>query len=113
MCGAFCESGRGTCPYDLQPMNQAVHASMQVTVGGEAIATVQVAAPVVVKTDEERRARLRRMTRIATGMLVCSGIVLIVARIFQTRYPWLAYVVATAEAAMVGGLADWFAVTAL
>jgi uncharacterized membrane-anchored protein YjiN (DUF445 family) len=32
---------------------------------------------------------------------------------FESRYPWLAYVFATAEAAMVGGLADWFAVTAL
>jgi uncharacterized membrane-anchored protein YjiN (DUF445 family) len=53
------------------------------------------------------------MTRIATGLLVLSGVVLIVARIFESRYPWLAYVVATAEAAMVGGLADWFAVTAL
>jgi len=28
-------------------------------------------------------------------------------------YPWLGYVKAFAEAAMVGGLADWFAVTAL
>ena len=53
------------------------------------------------------------MTRIATGLLVVSGIVLIVAKSFESRYPWLAYVVATAEAAMVGGLADWFAVTAL
>ncbi|MEO5511723.1 MAG: DUF445 family protein, partial [Longimicrobiales bacterium] len=53
------------------------------------------------------------MTTIATGLLVLSGVVLIVARYFQSRYPWLAYVVATAEAAMVGGLADWFAVTAL
>jgi uncharacterized membrane-anchored protein YjiN (DUF445 family) len=31
----------------------------------------------------------------------------------ESRYPWLAYVKAFAEAAMVGGLADWFAVTAL
>ena len=29
------------------------------------------------------------------------------------RFPWLGYVRATAEAAMVGGLADWFAITAL
>ncbi|MFD2265050.1 DUF445 domain-containing protein [Lacibacterium aquatile] len=35
------------------------------------------------------------------------------ARAGQGAYPWLSYVVAFAEAAMVGGIADWFAVTAL
>jgi uncharacterized membrane-anchored protein YjiN (DUF445 family) len=39
--------------------------------------------------------------------------VFIAARALQPQYPWLAYVKAFAEAAMVGGLADWFAVTAL
>jgi uncharacterized membrane-anchored protein YjiN (DUF445 family) len=34
-------------------------------------------------------------------------------RAFEERYPALAFVKAFAEAAMVGGLADWFAVTAL
>jgi len=29
------------------------------------------------------------------------------------RHPWLGYVQAGAEASMVGGVADWFAVTAL
>jgi len=35
------------------------------------------------------------------------------ARALEPRYAWLSYVKAFAEAAMVGGLADWFAVTAL
>jgi uncharacterized membrane-anchored protein YjiN (DUF445 family) len=35
------------------------------------------------------------------------------ARAFEPLYPWLGYLKAFAEAAMVGGLADWFAVTAL
>jgi len=39
--------------------------------------------------------------------------VFVAARLLQPQYPWLAYVKAFAEAAMVGGLADWFAVTAL
>ena len=39
--------------------------------------------------------------------------VFIVARQFEAAYPWVGYVKAFAEAAMVGGLADWFAVTAL
>jgi uncharacterized membrane-anchored protein YjiN (DUF445 family) len=35
------------------------------------------------------------------------------ARALQPQYPWIVYVKSFAEAAMVGGLADWFAVTAL
>jgi uncharacterized membrane-anchored protein YjiN (DUF445 family) len=49
----------------------------------------------------------------ATGLLGFAGIVFIVARAFEGQYPWLGYIRATAEASLVGGLADWFAVTAL
>jgi len=49
----------------------------------------------------------------ATGLLVVMAGVFIAARLLQPQYPWLGYVKAFAEAAMVGGLADWFAVTAL
>src|ERR1041385_1321858 len=53
------------------------------------------------------------MKVVATGLLVLMAIVFIAARAFEPAYPWLGYVKAFAEAAMVGGLADWFAVTAL
>jgi len=53
------------------------------------------------------------MKLIATGLLVAMAVVFIVARGYDDAYPWLGYVRAFAEAAMVGGLADWFAVTAL
>lgn len=49
----------------------------------------------------------------ATGLLVLATVVFVVAKLFEARYPWLGIVVATAEASMVGALADWFAVTAL
>jgi uncharacterized membrane-anchored protein YjiN (DUF445 family) len=39
--------------------------------------------------------------------------VFLVTRQFESAYPWVGYFKAFAEAAMVGGLADWFAVTAL
>jgi len=55
----------------------------------------------------------RGMKLIATGLLVAMACVFIVARRYDDAYPWLGYVRAFAEAAMVGGLADWFAVTAL
>ena len=49
----------------------------------------------------------------ATGLLLVMAVVFAVTRNFEAQYPWLGYVKAFAEAAMVGGLADWFAVTAL
>ncbi len=56
---------------------------------------------------------LRKMRRIATGLLVLMAFLYVLARSFEgggTIWPWLG---AFAEAAMVGALADWFAVTAL
>jgi len=49
----------------------------------------------------------------ATGLLLVMAAVFVAARALEHRYPGLSYVKAFAEAAMVGGLADWFAVTAL
>jgi uncharacterized membrane-anchored protein YjiN (DUF445 family) len=63
--------------------------------------------------EAERERRLVSMKRKATGMLgACAGI-FVITRLLEQRWPWLGYVRATAEASMVGGLADWFAVTAL
>ena len=53
------------------------------------------------------------MKRRATGLLALALLIFIVATILEPQYPWLGYVRATAEASLVGGLADWFAVTAL
>jgi uncharacterized membrane-anchored protein YjiN (DUF445 family) len=53
------------------------------------------------------------MKRVATGLLLFATAIFVVAHLLEPEYPWLAYVRATAEAAMIGGLADWFAVTAL
>lgn len=55
----------------------------------------------------------RGMKIAATGLLVVMALVFFGARHFEEQWPGLGYVKAFAEAAMVGGLADWFAVTAL
>ena len=60
-----------------------------------------------------RRQRLVSMKRRASGLLAIMAGVFVVTGLLQGRWPWLAYVRAFAEAAMVGGVADWFAVTAL
>lgn len=64
-------------------------------------------------TDAERRVALRRMKVLATSLLAAAAVVFAVGFALQDRYPWLGFVRAAAEGAMVGALADWFAVTAL
>src|ERR1700741_2802012 len=63
--------------------------------------------------DAARQAQLDVMKRRATGLLALAAAVFAAATAFEDTYPWLGYVKATAEASLVGGLADWFAVTAL
>ncbi|MBW4330058.1 DUF445 domain-containing protein [Stakelama sp. CBK3Z-3] len=53
------------------------------------------------------------MRRFATGLLLAMAALFLVARVMAPAHPGWGYVQAFAEAAMVGGLADWFAVTAL
>lgn len=62
----------------------------------------------LVETD-----RARRMRIIATLMLVAMAGLFALAHSQEDVHPAWGYVMAFAEAAMVGGLADWFAVTAL
>jgi len=53
------------------------------------------------------------MKIIATSMLVVMAIIYFTSKSYEPAYPALGFVRAFAEAAMVGGIADWFAVTAL
>jgi len=56
---------------------------------------------------------LVRMRRVATGLLIAMAGTYLLARAYEGTHPAIGFVRAFAEAAMVGGLADWFAVTAL
>lgn len=61
---------------------------------------------------ENRKRLLLRNKMIATGMLIGAAILFVVARSQKGQGGW-EWVAAFAEAAMVGALADWFAVVAL
>ncbi|SFT77615.1 DUF445 domain-containing protein [Mesorhizobium sp. YR577] len=63
--------------------------------------------------NAEKLAALRRTKFIATGALCLCVAVFITAKLLQPRFPWLGFVAAFAEAATIGGLADWYAVVAL
>src|SRR5213076_352908 len=75
---------------------------------------MSVPTPVWSRPDDAvRQAQLDAMKRRATGLLALAAAIFGAAAALETRYPWLGYVRATAEASLVGALADWFAVTAL
>ena len=64
--------------------------------------------------DLERRVALRKMKVVATGLLgTRHRRVLLRPLAWRRRHDWVGYIRAFAEAAMVGALADWFAVSAL
>jgi uncharacterized membrane-anchored protein YjiN (DUF445 family) len=63
--------------------------------------------------DPNKQIQLDRMKRRATGLLVGASVLFAITLVLERQFPWLGFVRATAEAAMVGGLADWFAITAL
>jgi uncharacterized membrane-anchored protein YjiN (DUF445 family) len=72
-------------------------------------------APLAGSLDDPARARdLARMKRLATGLfLLAAAVFLTCVLLGEETGAWVGYVRATAEASMVGALADWFAVTAL
>ena len=72
----------------------------------------------VVKDDSEKVRQYAIMRRRATGLLAAFAVLFVATAVLEHMRPafapfWIGLVRATAEAAMVGGVADWFAVTAL
>jgi uncharacterized membrane-anchored protein YjiN (DUF445 family) len=63
--------------------------------------------------DAAKLAALRRTKLLATAALCLCVALFVIARLYQARWPWLGFVAAFAEAATIGGLADWYAVVAL
>lgn len=63
--------------------------------------------------DLERARRLRFMRVVALSLLVAAAVIFVLTLQVADSTTWGGYVNTAAEAAMVGALADWFAVTAL
>ena len=79
------------------------------------MAAPRLTVPLAGSLDDPARARdLDRMKRLATGLfLLAAAVFLACVLLGEDAGAWVGYVRATAEASMVGALADWFAVTAL
>lgn len=65
--------------------------------------------------DDEKKIQLRNFKMFATGLFVLMALIFVGMTILEKKNPahWIGYLRAFSEAAMVGALADWFAVTAL
>jgi uncharacterized membrane-anchored protein YjiN (DUF445 family) len=63
--------------------------------------------------DAARAAELRRVKALATLVLAATLLLFVVAKLLLPLHPVFGFVAAFAEAATIGGLADWYAVVAL
>jgi uncharacterized membrane-anchored protein YjiN (DUF445 family) len=66
-----------------------------------------------VREEAQRIHRLRAMKRRATGLLVVFAVAFVVVTVFGDNTGWAGYLQAAVGASLVGGVADWFAVTAV
>jgi uncharacterized membrane-anchored protein YjiN (DUF445 family) len=64
-------------------------------------------------TEEEKRARLRRMRLVALAVVAVLLATFVVSSIWQRAVPSLQWLRAFSEAGVAGALADWYAVVAL
>jgi uncharacterized membrane-anchored protein YjiN (DUF445 family) len=65
------------------------------------------------EAEQRQRRALRRNQALATGLLLAAVVAFFATRLAPEPGFWVLLLRAGAEAAVVGGLADWFAVTAL
>src|SRR6201996_5324134 len=63
--------------------------------------------------DAARAAELRRVKLLATLVLAATLALFVTAKLLLPMHPGLGFVAAFAEAATIGGLADWYAVVAV
>jgi uncharacterized membrane-anchored protein YjiN (DUF445 family) len=69
--------------------------------------------PGPVATDAAAAHALARHKALATGLVIVCGVAYATTKALEARHPALPYVAAFAEAAIIGALADWYAVVAL
>lgn len=79
----------------------------------EAVSQSNAGAFAADAADNAKIEALRRTKFLATATLVLCLFVFIVTKYLEPSYPWIGFVAAMAEAATIGGLADWYAVVAL
>lgn len=104
------------------PVGAGPATDKEIGAGVAAVKTAKTAKTAKVKVEAPKPAAVQpmpadlvMMRRVALGCLLLAAMIFVGAEFALSRGagPWVGYVSAAAEAGMVGGLADWFAVTAL
>src|SRR5436853_157314 len=93
--------------------NSSTPRGSRLGISGDTRTAAPLPQPASIPDEVERQRQLDQMKARATGLLILATVVFIIARLLESRYTWVGFIRATAEASMVGGIADWFAVTAL
>ncbi|MGY3622872.1 DUF445 domain-containing protein [Bradyrhizobium sp. USDA 10063] len=75
--------------------------------------TLPATLTIVTPADAVRAAELRRVKWLATGVLAATFVLFLAAKALVPVHPVFGFIAAFAEAATIGGLADWYAVVAL
>ncbi|WP_454630430.1 DUF445 domain-containing protein [Bradyrhizobium cenepequi] len=75
--------------------------------------TLPATFTIVTPADAVRAAELRRVKWLATGVLAATFVLFLAAKALLPVHPIFGFIAAFAEAATIGGLADWYAVVAL
>jgi hypothetical protein len=96
-------------PHSDRPTDSSIRSGLSSTTDQPRTDAVEPALPPALRLtadDEIKRQRLVSMKRTATGMLVAVAALFLASRLLEAQYPWLSWVRAFSEAAMVGGIAD-------
>src|SRR5215470_3337410 len=112
---AFFLSRKGIDQFPNPHSREGRSSRMRVSVGSKAIMTLTLPGNFVVDSpsDAARAAELRRVKMLATLVLAVTFAVFIGAKWMVPVHPIFGFIAAFAEAATIGGLADWYAVVAL
>jgi len=86
---------------------------MRVFIHPKAAMTVPATFVIDAPGDAARAAELRRVKALATLVLAGTLLLFVTAKLLLPLHPVFGFVAAFAEAATIGGLADWYAVVAL
>jgi uncharacterized membrane-anchored protein YjiN (DUF445 family) len=75
--------------------------------------TLPATFTIATAADAIRAAELRRVKWLATGVLAATFVLFLATKALLPAHPVFGFIAAFAEAATIGGLADWYAVVAL
>jgi uncharacterized membrane-anchored protein YjiN (DUF445 family) len=86
---------------------------MRTVVSSKAVMTLPATFVIDTPGDAARAAELRRVKLLATSVLAATFAIFLGAKALVPMHPAFGFIAAFAEAATIGGLADWYAVVAL